>query len=181
MTVSKSVTLDVIMALAYRKPAFDLEALADGFDVYNETVNTPLRLAHFWAQMAHETGGFRWDEELGNEAYFSKYDYRADLGNTEPGDGYRYRGRGIIQITGRFNYGRMQNKLGWELIEMPDLAKAAPVAIQIALTYWNDRNINDYADDDNLLLVTKRINGGTNGLTGRALYLQKAKKVLGLE
>lgn len=177
----KEVILSLLEVLSSSTTAWDLESLADSFIKYNVEINTPLRLAHFWSQMAHETGGFRWDEELGSETYFQKYDGRADLGNVIPGDGYRYRGRGLIQITGRYNYARMGKETGFPLEELPDLAASPDVAMLIAISYWNDKGLNDYADDDNTVMITKRINGGMNGYGDRLRLLNKAKTQLGLQ
>lgn len=141
-------------------------------------VNTELRIAHFWAQMAHETGGFRWFKELGGREYFEKYEGRRDLGNTQKGDGYKYRGRGIIHLTGRHNYRKFGEKIGFDLIGNPDRAEDPDIAVLVALQYWKDRKLNKYADKDDIRAVTKRINGGYNGLRDRENYL---KKIKGLE
>ena len=140
-------------------------------------VTTKLRIAHFWAQMAHETGGFRWFAELGGKSYFSKYDGRRDLGNTQPGDGYRFKGRGIINLTGRHNYSEFGKKIGVDLLKNPEKAAEPAIAILVALEYWTDRDLNKYADADNLKRITKRINGGFNGLRDRENYLKKIKKL----
>lgn len=131
----------------------------------------------FWAQMAHETGGFRWLRELGGRKYFSKYEGKKDLGNTEPGDGYRFRGRGLIHITGRYNYKKYGKKIGLDLINDPKLASVPEVAIQIALEYWTDHNLNKYADQGNIKKVTRRINGGYNGLQDRIRYYKKLRDI----
>ena len=141
-------------------------------------VNTFLRKAHFWAQMAHETGGFRWYGELGGKSYFQRYEGRKDLGNTRKGDGYKYRGRGIIHLTGRYNYTKYSKKLGIDLVNNPDRAKDPDVAMLVALEYWKTRKINKYADKDDVRMVTRRINGGYNGLADRKRYLEKLKKAL---
>jgi predicted chitinase len=90
-------------------------------------INTPAREAAFLAQIAHETGGFRWFRELGSDAYFQRYEGRVDLGNTQPGDGVRFKGRGFIQITGRTNYQRAGETLGIDLIDNPQLAETPAV------------------------------------------------------
>src|SRR5215470_10075349 len=87
-----------------------LQALNDAMDEFS--INTPIRASMFLAQVLHETGGFRWFQEIGNPEYFRKYDHRIDLGNDVPGDGYHYRGRGFIQITGKANYARYGKLLG---------------------------------------------------------------------
>lgn len=138
-------------------------------------LNTDLRIVHFWAQMAHETGGFRWLRELGGRNYFKKYDGRRDLGNTKPGDGYKYRGRGIIHITGRHNYSVYSQKVGVDLVEKPELAEEPDIAMLVALHYWQDKGLNHLADEDNIKKITKRINGGYNGLKDREKYLKRLK------
>lgn len=141
-------------------------------------LNTPLRQAHFLAQLAHESAGFRTTTEYASGA---AYNGRADLGNTQPGDGVRYKGRGLIQITGRINYKTMGNALGQDFINNPSLAAQFPWAALTAAEYWKMRNINRAADRDDLRAVTRLINGGYNGIEDRAQYLKKAKNVLSLE
>lgn len=138
-------------------------------------LETPIVKAHFWAQMAHETGGFRWYRELGGKSYFKRYEGRRDLGNVIQGDGYKFRGRGIIHLTGRYNYKKYGRKLGINLIKNPELAETPEVAIKVALTYWQDRGITPLAQEDNIRAVTRRINGGLNGLADRRRYLRKLK------
>lgn len=139
-------------------------------------LNSDLIIAHFWAQMAHETGGFRWLRELGGPKYFQRYEGRKDLGNTKPGDGVKYHGRGIIHITGRYNYDIYGQKIGKDLINNPELAEKPDVAMLIALHYWQDRGINAKAARDDVKAVTRAINGGLNGLPDRKHYLRKLKK-----
>lgn len=152
-------------------------------------IDTELRLAHFLAQAAHETAGFTRFLELGSgdgpdadpyDDYLQRYDGRADLGNREPGDGERYRGRGIFQLTGRANYRRYGAKLGLPLEQRPELAALPINAVRIAASYWTERQINLAADRDDLKAVTKAINGGLNGLASRAAFLDQARKYLGL-
>lgn len=172
-------TATIVLNLASKsKKRFDIGQLVAYFDEYAEEygVNTDLRKAHFWAQAAHETGGFQWKEELGNAIYFIQYDGR--LGNTRPGDGYKYRGRGIFQLTGKYNYIKMGNALDLDLVNNPDLASEEETAVRIALQYWEDRNINRFADKDDIDGVTKAINGGFNGIASRIKYLKKAKEAL---
>jgi predicted chitinase len=140
-----------------------------------EIAATPLRAAHFVAQLAHESDRFKAMEEYASGA---AYEGRADLGNTEPGDGIRYKGRGVIQLTGRANYSRAADYLGLSLVEQPGLAALPGVAYQTAAMYWLDRNINADADADDLRAVTRRINGGTNGLKDREHHLRRTKEVL---
>ena len=142
-------------------------------------IDTPLRICHFIAQIAHESGGLKYWYELGGKSYFSKYEGRKDLGNNKKGDGYKYRGRGLIQLTGRANYTEMSKKLGVDLINSPDLAVVPEIAIRIACEYWDSRKLNDYADKDNILGITRKINGGYNGLSDRSKWLSNLKKLFG--
>lgn len=151
-------------------------AMAVDFTKYN--VNTPLRIAHFIAQAAHETQYFEFLTEYGGPSYFAQYDGRTDLGNTQPGDGYKYRGRGLFQITGRYNYVTDGTKLSLDLVDNPDLAATPEVATLTACLFWTIRGINALADADNVLAVTHKINGGTNGLQNREDLTTRMKAVL---
>ncbi|MEL6774077.1 MAG: peptidoglycan-binding protein, partial [Pseudomonadota bacterium] len=141
-------------------------------------INPPLRAAHFLAQTCHESAGFRTTEEFASGA---AYEGRLDLGNTQPGDGRRYKGRGLIQLTGRANYRSFGGKLGLPLEDEPERAAEPVLSLAIACEYWVDRNLNAKADDDDLLAVTRLINGGTNGLEDRATRLVRAKAALGID
>lgn len=147
--------------------------------VIADGINTPLRLAHFLAQAAHETGGFRWMKEIwGPTPAQRRYEGRVDLGNIQPGDGHRFMGRGIFQLTGRANYARFGPRVGLDLIANPEKAAEPGPAVMLAVAYWNDRGLNAYADRDDVIAVTKRINGGVNGLSDRKHALARAKQVL---
>ena len=141
-------------------------------------IQTDLRAAHFLAQAAHETAGFKTLTEYGGTAYFSRYDGRKDLGNVFPGDGARYRGRGIFQLTGRDNYRTFGKKIGVALDNSPERAAEPDISVQTALHYWNDRRLNQFADKDDIVTITKRINGGRNGLADRQAKLIRAKAAL---
>lgn len=141
-------------------------------------ITTPLRVAAFLAQLAHETGGWRWLKELGGPSYFTRYDGRRDLGNTQPGDGYRYRGRGYIQITGRANYRHYGEVLGIALETQPELAQVPMIAAAIATRFWTDHGLNRLADQGDLIAITRTINGGLSGQDDRAERYALAKKIL---
>ena len=152
----------------------------------NCEISTPLRAAAFLAQIAHESAELRFMRELwGPTAQQKKYeppsDLAKDLGNTEPGDGFKYRGRGPIQITGRANYKKYSDLLGVDLVGNPDLASQPEYAFQIAALFWKMRGLNELADVQDFTTITKRINGGLNGLPERQKYYETAKKTLGLE
>src|SRR5690606_28454782 len=102
-------------------------------------INTKLRIAHFMGQVAHECAGFRTTEEFASGA---AYEGRADLGNNQTGDGVRYKGRGLIQLTGRANYRRIGGLLGLPLEAEPQLAAEPATSLKIACEYWKIRNIN---------------------------------------
>lgn len=140
-------------------------------------INTPLRLAHFFAQTDHESGGFKYTKELGGDRYFQKYEGRKDLGNTVKGDGLRYKGRGYIQVTGRFNYTAISKDTGIDYLNNPKWLEREADAMISALWFWNKRNLNRLADRDDLLNITKKINGGTNGLNDRIKKLSKYKAI----
>lgn len=152
-------------------------------------VNSAPRMAHALAQFSHETGGFARFVERGNgdkdgdglDDYLTRYDFRKDLGNGAKGDGERYRGRGLIQITGRDNYARYGKRLGLDLLGNPGLALDFDVSVRVACLYWNDRGLNSLADQDDVLRITRAINGGTNGLSDRIECLNRAKMALGVK
>ncbi len=148
-----------------------VETLAE-FDL-----TTPLRQAHFLAQLCHESGSFNYVEEL---ASGEDYEWRDDLGNVEAGDGVRFKGRGLIQITGRTNYGDCGEALGVDLIAHPTRLADDDLACRSAGWFWSTRNLSSFADRDDVDTVTYRINGGYNGYDDRLAYLDTAKTVLGV-
>jgi len=153
------------------------QGAAKHFPAYS--INTELRLAHFLAQACHETGDFCYMQELwGPTPAQKRYEGRKDLGNTEPGDGKRYLGRGIFQLTGRANYRTIGAALGLPLEDDPPIAARPDISVHIACHYWMTRGINRPADADNLVLVTRLINGGTNGLRDREKCLARAKRAI---
>lgn len=153
-------------------------AAAVHFPAYG-LLDNPLRLAHFMAQLCHESGCFRYMEEIwGPTAAQRGYEGRADLGNTQPGDGLRYRGRGPIQLTGRANYRQFGRRIGIDLERHPELAAYPSIGLHLALEYWRSRSLSPLADADDVLTITKKINGGTNGLADRKAHLAKIKEWL---
>ncbi|KFE69077.1 LysM peptidoglycan-binding domain-containing protein [Hyalangium minutum] len=139
-------------------------------------INTPKRQAAFLAQLAHESGELRYFEEIASGA---AYEGRKDLGNTQPGDGVRFKGRGPIQLTGRANYRAAGKALGIDLEHNPKRAADIDVGFRTAAWFWNSRGLNKYADAGNFREVTRRINGGYNGLSSREAYYRRALNVLG--
>jgi len=174
-----AVTEPKLRRLAPKGSAAIVAGIASGFDrlARGYGVTTQLRICHFLAQAAHETDGFRTLEEYGGPAYFSRYEGRRDLGNTQAGDGIRYHGRGIFQLTGRANYRRFGQLLGIDLEAEPERAKEPEISLAIAFAYWRERAINAAADADDVAAVTKLINGGRNGLAERTRYLARAKGI----
>lgn len=131
-----------------------------------------LRLAHFMAQLMHESGNFRYMEEIASGA---AYEGRRDLGNTVAGDGRKFKGRGPIQLTGRANYRSYGRIIGIDIERHPDVAALPSIGLWTALEYWRQNNLNALADRDDLTTITKRINGGTNGLNDRRNKLAQVK------
>lgn len=148
-------------------------------------IESPAREAAFLAQIAHESGQLKfWEEIWGPTAAQKRYEPPSDLatrlGNTKPGDGKRYKGRGPIQITGRANYRKYGGLLGYDLENNPDLAATTQVGLQAAGQFWQSNGLNELADVQDFLTITKRINGGTNGLADRQKFYEVAKRVLGV-
>jgi len=149
-------------------------------------MDTPLRTSAFLAQIAHESAELKYMEEIwGPTAQQKKYEPPSDLanrlGNTQPGDGFRYRGRGPIQITGRANYKKYGDLLGVDLEGNPDLAATPQYAFSTAGLFWKLNGLNELADVQDFITITKRINGGLNGLAERQKYYEIAKNVLSAE
>lgn len=138
-------------------------------------LDTGLRLAHIMAQLAHESGGFRYMEEI---ASGETYEGRVDLGNVHPGDGRRFKGRGPIQLTGRANYRTYGRILGLGFEEHPEMVAYPSVGLLVACLYWDRNKLNLLADADDVVAITRRINGGENGLADRKRYLQKARELI---
>ena len=131
-----------------------------------------LRFIHFLAQLAHESGNFRYMEEIASGA---AYEGRKDLGNTQAGDGKRFKGRGPIQLTGRANYRRYGQQLGIDFENNPEIVAIPSVGLLVACKFWSDNGLNTLADQDDLRATTRRINGGYNGFEDRKAHLAKLK------
>lgn len=129
-------------------------------------IDTPVRAAAFLAQIMHESARLRYVRELASGA---AYEGRSDLGNVEPGDGRYFKGRGLIQITGRANYRACSLALYGDerLIDHPSLLEAPEASALSAAWYWHSRNLNALADAGQFDLITRRINGGLNGAQDR--------------
>ncbi len=140
-----------------------------------EISSSVVREMAFLAQIAHESGSLRYVREL---ASGSAYEGRKDLGNTEPGDGVRYKGRGLIQVTGRANYKSCGDALGLDLIDQPELLEQPVNACRSAGWFWKSRGLNELADKGDFKLITRRINGGYNGFADRQAFYNRAQQVL---
>ena len=131
-----------------------------------------LRFIHFLAQLAHESGNFRYMEEIASGA---AYEGRKDLGNVNKGDGVRYKGRGPIQLTGRANYRKYGQELGIDFENNPTIVALPSVGMLVACKYWSENNLNVFADYDDVTTITRRINGGLNGFDDRKNKLSMIK------
>ncbi len=133
-------------------------------------ITTQQRASMFLAQVLEESAALRYFEEI---ASGSEYEGRRDLGNTHPGDGPRYKGRGPIQLTGRANYAWAGRLLGVDLVDHPERAAVHSVGWRIAGLYWRSHGLNELADRGEFIAITRAINGGTNGLASREAYLKR--------
>jgi len=183
-----------------------VNAMNELFPQYN--ITTPRRIASFIAQCGHESGGWRvFSENLNYSAralnsVFGKYFYKAGRnaeeyarqpekianivyanrmgnGNTESGEGWKYRGRGPIQLTGKNNYTIFSNNMDVDAINNPDLVSSDPeIALMSAIWFWNNNGLNRYADRGDIRTMTRRINGGYIGLSDRIEHYESALKLL---
>lgn len=158
-------------------------------------ITTRRRLAAFLAQLSHESASFRaLREDWGPTAQQRRYEppspLASRLGNTEPGDGFRFRGGGPMQLTGRANYRLLGRRLGLPLEERPELIEQPAIGMATAAAYWAERKLNTYADrvatgrerpgQSPFELLTRRINGWLNGYPDRVVRWNKAQRALGL-
>jgi len=201
-------TLEHLQACLPEAKKANLEKFVEGFNETFEhfEINTPERMAMFIAQTAHESGNFSTTQENlhysakglngtfkkyfptveSAEAYAKKpekianrvYGARMGNGNEASGEGYKYRGRGIIQLTGKDNYKNCGKALGMDLLAEPDSVAENPVAVLSAGWFWDTRKLNTWADKGDVLTVTKKINGGTIGLADRTKHYEHILEVL---
>ncbi|MBC8981418.1 glycoside hydrolase family 19 protein [Pseudomonas lurida] len=182
MVISLPQLLQVMPGARLRADMF-ITALNAALNQYS--INSLKRTAAFLAQIGHESGQFRYVRELGSDQYLSKYDtgtLAARLGNTPEadGDGQRYRGRGLIQITGRRNYLACSQALFGDdrLLRQPELLEQPQWACESAAWFWHSNGLNELADNDQFTTITRRINGGLNGMEDRLRLWARAKAVL---
>ena len=154
-------------------------------------INTPVRIAAFLGQVGVESGELKYDKELpskynkkdpkdANEPTGTLYEGKKNLGNTQAGDGPKFIGRGVLQLTGRANYTDYAKKLGIDLVGHPDLAATPEVSVKIACQYFKDRKLLEFADQGNIQEVTRRVNGTMMlHLKERFAYTQKCMDVYG--
>ena len=150
-------------------------------------ITTPLRWAHYLAQIAHESAELRYTRELASGKAYDTGKLAIKLGNTPQadGDGQKYKGRGLIQITGKANYTKYQlfcekvaPTITWSVVRTPELLEQPLGATRSSMWFWWSNGLNELADKDDIRAVTKRINGGYNGLNERNKYLIRAKLAL---
>lgn len=162
-----------------------IQRTLDSYDI-----NTPARAAAFLAQIGHESAGLRFTTELWNPSQVpaqGRYEGRADLGNTQPGDGFKFRGHGLIQVTGRANHAAARDRLRVKFgTIVPDfesephrLAEPEWAALS-AGDYWHRHDLNELADKSEFMRITRKINGGLNGYEDRLGRWEFAKKALGV-
>ena len=138
-------------------------------------INTPQRIRMFLAQIGHESGQLRYTEEL---ASGDAYEGRKGLGNIHPGDGVKYKGRGLIQLTGYTNYSLCGQALGLDLLQHPELLEQPEYACRSAGWYWTYNNLNALCDAGFFKELTRRINGGLNGYADRYKLYQRAFDII---
>jgi putative chitinase len=205
------ITAEQIKEVCPNAKAEIVDAVANNLDLLSEyyDINTPLRLAHFLAQCAHESGGFRLMKENlnysadGLNKIFPKYFknagrdanayarnpekianvvYASRMGNGPPesGDGWKFCGRGLIQLTGRNNYESLAETLEMSLDEAVEYLETAGGALESAAWFWANNGLNEIADADDIVRATKKVNGGTIGLEDRKEHLEEFKEIMGI-
>jgi putative chitinase len=179
-----------------------LEPLLETFEKYD--ISTPKRQAYFIGQCMHESGGFKqlkenlnysakglmatWPSRFPDMDTAEKYErnpekiankvYAGRMGNTEDGDGAKYIGRGLIQLTGKENYANCGSAIGVDLVANPDLLSTPKYAALSAGWFWNRKGLNALADADDIDTITKRINGGLIGIADRKAKVEMVSKYL---
>lgn len=178
---------DAFPRLAPARVQIYTNAFNQWFPVYG--IINPRRVAAFIAQVGHESGGLRWTSEIwGPTDQQRRYEPPSPLadrlGNTLPGDGHRFKGRGLIQITGRSNYTQLSRAFGIDFLNNPSLLEVPDMAVRSACWWWQSRNLNDIADLDTVesfRKITRIINGGCNGWDDRLARWESAKKIFAIK
>ena len=138
-------------------------------------INTKSRQSAFLATIIHESGSFKYTREI---ASGKAYEGRKDLGNVHKGDGVKFRGRGLIQLTGRTNYTNASKALGIDFVNNPQWLEQPKYATDVSAWWWQMRGLNQIADTDDFRRVTKVVNGGYNGWADRKRWYDKANEIL---
>lgn len=167
----------LLKAAPHGKP-WILDGFADALPdlCINYAIDTPHRQQHFIAQCAHESDHFATTKEYASGA---AYEGRKDLGNTQKGDGRKFRGRGLIQLTGRANYTAAAKAMEAPFLDQPELVERFPFAADVSGWFWQTHGCNELADKDDVKLVTRRVNGGLNGLDSRIAALESVRTLIG--
>lgn len=171
-----NVTVDQLIKImpgARAKAATYIGPLNDAMAEFE--INNEKRIEAFLAQIGWESGSLRYSHEL---ASGMAYEGRLDLGNIHPGDGVRYKGRGLIEITGRDNYIHVHDALGIDCVNHPELLESPVNSCRVSAWFWKVHGLNELADVGNFEKITRRINGGLNGETGRLALWEIAKTVI---
>lgn len=163
----RTISQDIAASFATHVPDFQVDASAD-------------RLSAFIGQCAHESGCFRNTREIWGPTVLQRgYDSRADLGNFHPGEGFKYRGAGWIEVTGKYWFDKVGHALGIDLVGNPSQAGDPAIATQISLAWWSLNGMNTRADTGDAKIVTRKINPGLLGLDERVAFTNIAKGILG--
>jgi putative chitinase len=170
------IQLQSIFPLAQKRIGVFLEPLAAAME--EAEIRTPLRQAAFLAQIGHESGELAYTREVSSG---EQYEGRADLGNSRPGDGVLFKGRGLLQITGRANYAACGAALELDLLTQPQLLEQPTAACRSAAWFWTAQGLNELADREAFGSITRRINGGYNGLDARLKYWLRARRALAIQ
>lgn len=185
MQITKQQLLRAIPDL-YQPRVDEFVASFNMWSIHYDFTN-PKRIVHYLAQVFHESGALRYTEEI---ASGDKYEGRKDLGNTQKGDGKRFKGRGYIQLTGRANYQKYTDSdlCILNMIEKPELVATYPHNQMVSMWFWESNKLHEIADKDDggmigesiVKKITKKVNGGQNGLAQRLYYYRRFKKEFGL-
>ena len=170
----KAITKDFL--LACKVSAVKANTYAPIISAFAEDfgINNRLRVCHFFGQILHESCLLRYTEEIATGA---KYEGRRDLGNTHAGDGKKYKGRGLLQITGRYNYAELTTAFKADQVDFlqnPEVLSEPIWAVKSAMWWWCKHDLNRRADENDIQRITKTINGGYNGITSRKYYFNQA-------
>lgn len=175
-------TMAALLAHVAMRPMADMQAIAEAMVKHIDRFglrDTPARLANWIGQTCHETMQYQRLREIWGPTLAQRgYEGRTDLGNTQAGDGKRFMGRGLIQVTGRANYTEMAMRSGLPLVEQPELLEQPDAAVLVSAIWWTRRRLNALVDSGREDDVTRAINGGTNGISDRRARVARAKAMM---